>query len=159
MSSQCGTICSTQIPTIPFEQRVSLQAQLSSHWKFKCSIEIQFFHRVGGAQITWSTNCSAMHTTAKFSRAQQALQGPTAPFLAIWVIRLIASFASLGDRHHRTSLTQMTKFGAWLWYQLLMIYHRSNNRGTPRQRLGSESENVKDLTLGSNHHTTKEHKI
>jgi len=25
------------------EQRVSLQAQLSSHWKIKCSIEIQFF--------------------------------------------------------------------------------------------------------------------
>ena len=27
----------------PLEQRVSLQAQLSSHWKIKCSIEIQFF--------------------------------------------------------------------------------------------------------------------
>jgi len=42
-----------------------------------------------------------------------ALQGPTASFCAIRVIRLIAL---LGDQYHRISLINTIKLGVWLWY-------------------------------------------
>jgi len=56
----------------------------------------------------------------------------------------------------RTELLQETNISN---INLLMIYHRSNNKGTPSRRLGSGSGNIEDLPLASNHHTTKEHKI
>ena len=42
---------------------------------------------------------------------------------------------------------------------MLMIYYRSNKRGTPSRRLGSVNGSIEDLPLASNHHTTKKHKL
>jgi len=40
-----------------------------------------------------------------------------------------------------------------------MIYHRSNNRGTPNRRIDSRRGSEEDLPLVNNHHTIKEYKI
>ena len=80
----------------PLEQRVSLQAQLSSHWKIKYSIEIQLF-------TAWSRHARPLQRsiTVKFLESPiLALQGSTAPFCTIGMISSIASFAPFGDRHH-----------------------------------------------------------
>jgi len=138
MSSWCGTFVRTKSKQSPLEQRVSLQAQLFSHQKIKCSIGITNLHCVGKTRLTWSTNCTwpLLYTawvsacplqrsiTAKFFESRiLASHRPIAPFCAIVVIRPIVPFAPLGDRHHRISPTHTTKFGAWLWYQLLDLGH------------------------------------
>ena len=115
-SSQCGTICSTQIPTIPLEQRVSLQAQLSSHWKIKCSIETQLFtswepHALCEVPTAVGHSSTPRNRRAPITRSTTVkfLQSPRlasqGPYCAI---------APLGDLHRRTSPTHTTKFGVWL---------------------------------------------
>ena len=89
----------------PLEQRVSLQAQLSSHRKIKCSIEIQLFtawgdgtpyvkyqlqsvtplHRVGG-----STPIAKEHHCQISREPNISFTGAYAPFCASGVARLIA---------------------------------------------------------------------
>jgi len=49
--------------------------------------------------------------------------------------------------------------GPFFAKNVLMIYHRSNNRETLSWKLGSRSGSVEHLPLACNHHTTKKHNI
>ena len=126
-SSRCGTICSTQIPTSNKES--PLQAQLSSHWKIKCSIEIQLFTAWGCNTPYVKVPIAVSHsstprnrrapitrsTTAKFLESPTLVsQGLIAPFCASGVGMPIAPLCHWGDLHRRTTPTHTTKFGAWL---------------------------------------------
>ena len=103
----------------PLEQRVSpLQAQLSSHRKIKCSIEIQLFTAWEGGTPYVKTNCSRSllytacpaprplqrSTTAKFLESQTlASQGLIAPFAPVgWAgpLRLCAIGGIYIVEHH-----------------------------------------------------------
>jgi len=98
MTSRRGTIVRPKFQQFSLKQRVSRQAQLSSHWKIKCSIKIQLFTAWGRSHLTWSTSCSRplLYTTweatcplqrstaTKFLESPTLVsQGPTAPFVPL----------------------------------------------------------------------------
>ena len=133
-SSRCGTICSTQIPTIPPSNKESpCKLNYLHTGRSNAPSRSNSLLRGKTTRLMWSNNCcrSLFYTAWELARPLQrstavkflkspilASQGPIVPFCASGVGRLIAPFAPLGDLHRRTSPTHTTKFGAWLWYHL-----------------------------------------
>jgi len=130
-SSRCGTIFSTQIPTIPLKQRVSPYKLNYLHTgRSNAPLRSNFSLRGKAARLMWSTNCSRSllytaweaarplqkSTTVKFFESPTlASQEPIAPFCAIGVIKPITLLRHWEDLHLRISPKHTTKFGAWLW--------------------------------------------
>ena len=98
----------------PLEQRISLQAQLSSQWKTKCSIEIQLFTARGRHALYEAPTTTTM-LIAKEHHCQISRE-PNNCFT--WPHYYAFLCLIWGDQEHRTSPTHMIKFGVWLRYQL-----------------------------------------
>ena len=126
-SSRCGTICSTQIPTIPPSNKESpcklnylhtgrsnAPSRSNSSLRGKTArLNVKYqlqsvtpLHRVvAGTPIAKEHHCQI---------SRESNISFTGAFCASGVGRPLCAFAPLGDLHRRTSPTHTTKFGTWL---------------------------------------------